>query len=43
MSKRWYVLHVFSGVEKRVQKSLQERITEAGLEAEAFGRILVPS
>lgn len=42
MSKRWYVLHVFSGMEKRVQKSLQERITEAGLDS-YFGRILVPS
>ena len=42
MSKRWYVLHVFSGMEKKVQKSLQERITEADLEG-YFGRILVPS
>ena len=42
MSKRWYILHVFSGMEKRVQKSLQERITEAGLQ-DHFGRILVPS
>lgn len=42
VSKRWYVLHVFSGMEKRVQKSLQERIAEAGLDS-YFGRILVPS
>ena len=42
MSKRWYILHVFSSMEKRVQKSLQERIAEAGLE-DYFGRILVPS
>ena len=41
-NKRWYVLHVFSGMEKRVQKSLEERIAEAALDG-YFGRILVPS
>lgn len=39
---RWYVLHVFSGMEKRVEKTLQERIDESGL-ADHFGRILVPT
>jgi len=42
MSKRWYVVHVFSGMEKNVHKTLLERIERAGL-AHAFGRILVPS
>ncbi|WP_028357420.1 transcription termination/antitermination protein NusG [Brackiella oedipodis] len=42
MSKRWYVVHVFSSMEKRVQKTLQERIEDAGLQ-NYFGRILVPS
>lgn len=42
MSMRWYVVHVFSGMEKKVQSSLQERIERAGLES-SFGRILVPT
>jgi len=42
MSKRWYVVHVYSGMEKSVQKALIERIDRAGLQT-SFGRILVPS
>ncbi|SHI50760.1 transcription termination/antitermination protein NusG [Pollutimonas bauzanensis] len=42
MSKRWYVVHVYSGMEKSVHKALIERIERAGLET-SFGRILVPS
>ncbi|WP_301117309.1 transcription termination/antitermination protein NusG [Pusillimonas sp. (ex Stolz et al. 2005)] len=42
MSKRWYVVHVYSGMEKSVHKALLERIERAGLES-SFGRILVPS
>lgn len=42
MSKRWYVVHVYSGMEKSVRKALQERIERAGLEAD-FGDILVPT
>lgn len=42
MSKRWYVVHVYSGMEKSVKKALQERIDRAGLENE-FGQILVPT
>lgn len=42
MSKRWYVVHVYSGMEKSVHKALLERIERASLEHE-FGRILVPS
>ncbi|WP_459616286.1 transcription termination/antitermination protein NusG [Bordetella sp. 2513F-2] len=42
MSKRWYVVHVYSGMEKSVQKALNERIERAGLQT-SFGRILVPS
>ncbi|MCX7901125.1 MAG: transcription termination/antitermination protein NusG [Burkholderiaceae bacterium] len=40
--KRWYVVHVYSGMEKSVAKALQERIERAGLQA-YFGRILVPT
>ncbi|MBX6317679.1 transcription termination/antitermination protein NusG [Pigmentiphaga sp.] len=42
MSKRWYVVHVYSGMEKSVQKALTERINRAGLQ-DSFGRILVPT
>ncbi len=42
MSKRWYVVHAFSGFEKHVMRSLQERIKLAGME-ELFGEILVPT
>jgi len=42
MSKRWYVIHAFSGFEKQVQRSLLERINRAGME-DMFGEILVPT
>jgi len=42
MSKRWYVVHAFSGFEKQVQRSMMERITRAGME-DMFGEILVPT
>jgi len=42
MSKRWYVVHAFSGFEKQVQRSMAERITRAGME-DMFGEILVPT
>lgn len=42
MSKRWYVVHAFSGFEKQVQRSLTERIERAGME-DQFGEILVPT
>ena len=41
-SKRWFVVHAYSGMEKSVAKALQERVTRAGLQAQ-FGRILVPT
>ena len=40
--RRWYVVHVYSGMEKSVHKALNERIERAGLQT-SFGRILVPS
>ena len=42
MSKRWYVVHVYSGMEKSVHKAMLERIERAGLQA-SFGQVLVPS
>jgi len=41
-SKRWYVVHAYSGMEKAVERNLRERIDRAGMQAK-FGRILVPT
>jgi transcriptional antiterminator NusG len=42
MSKRWYVVHAFSGYEKKVQTALRERIDLAEMQ-DQFGEILVPT
>ncbi|MEC9483235.1 MAG: transcription termination/antitermination protein NusG [Halomonas sp.] len=42
MSKRWYVVHAYSGFEKHVMRSLIERVKMYGME-EQFGEILVPT
>jgi transcriptional antiterminator NusG len=42
VSKRWYVVHVYSGFEKSVQRALNERIQRNAME-DVFGRVLVPS
>ncbi|MDR2637912.1 MAG: transcription termination/antitermination protein NusG [Zoogloeaceae bacterium] len=41
MSKRWYVVHVHSGFEKKVMRSLQENIDRHGMQ-DFFGQIMVP-
>jgi transcriptional antiterminator NusG len=41
MAKRWYVVHVYSGFEKSVQRALTERIERSGMK-DRFGQILVP-
>ena len=41
MSKKWYVVHAYSGFEKTVQRTLTERIARAGMQ-DQFGRVLVP-
>ncbi|WP_154717348.1 transcription termination/antitermination protein NusG [Sterolibacterium denitrificans] len=41
MTKRWYVVHAYSGFEKSVQRALRERVSRAGMQ-EFFGQILVP-
>lgn len=40
--KRWYVVHAYSGFEKRVMSALRERVQTEGL-ADKFGEILVPT
>ena len=40
-TKRWYVVHAYSGMEKSVGRALQERVNRAGMQ-DMFGQILVP-
>ena len=42
MSKKWYVVHAYSGFEKQVQTSLKEYAKRAEME-DLFGEILVPT
>ena len=42
MSKCWYVVHAYSGYEKQVMRSLNDRVKLAGME-DQFGEILVPT
>ncbi len=42
MTKRWYVVHAYSGMEKSVARALQERIERAAMQ-DQFGKILVPT
>ena len=42
MAKRWYVVHAYSGFEKQVKRSLEDRIERAGME-DLFGDVLVPT
>lgn len=42
MSKRWYVIHAYSGFENQVRRSLLERIKLKGME-DKFGEIMVPT
>ena len=42
MAKRWYVLHVYSGFEKKVAESIREKAVKQGLE-EHIDEILVPT
>jgi transcription termination/antitermination protein NusG len=41
MSKKWYVVHAYSGFEKSVQRALADRIQRQGMQ-DKFGQILVP-
>ena len=41
MAKRWYIVHVYSGFEKKVAQTLREKAASQGME-DLFGDILVP-
>lgn len=42
MSKRWYVVHAYSGYEKKVMNALRERISLASMD-DYFDEVLVPT
>ncbi|HYD30568.1 MAG TPA: transcription termination/antitermination NusG family protein, partial [Azospirillaceae bacterium] len=42
MAARWYVVHVYSGFEKKVAQSIKEKAIQKGL-AEKFEEVLVPT
>lgn len=42
MAMRWYVVHAYSGYEKRVQNTLKERIELHDMQ-DQFGEVLVPT
>lgn len=42
MAMRWYVIHVYSGFEKKVAQSIREQAEQKGL-AEMFEQVLVPT
>ncbi|MBU1186474.1 MAG: transcription termination/antitermination protein NusG [Acidobacteria bacterium] len=42
MAKNWYVIHTYSGFEKFVSESIQERASELGIE-DQIGQIIIPT
>lgn len=42
MAMRWYVVHVYSGSEKKVAQSIEEQVRQAGME-DQIEEILVPT
>ena len=42
MALRWYIVHVYSGFEKRVKKALEDRIA-ASPHKQCFGEVVVPT
>jgi transcription termination/antitermination protein NusG len=42
MASRWYVIHVYSGFEKKVAQAIREQAEQKGL-AERFEQVLVPT
>jgi transcriptional antiterminator NusG len=42
MAKRWYVVHVYSGFERKIAQQIKEQAEQKGL-ADHFDEVLVPS
>jgi len=41
-TKNWYIVHTYSGFEKKVAESLQERVKAYGLQTD-IGEVLIPT
>ena len=42
MAKSWYIIHTYSGFEKKVAETLKSRVEAAGLQ-EHFGDVMIPT
>jgi transcriptional antiterminator NusG len=42
MAKQWYIIHTYSGFERKVKESLESRVKAFGLE-DKIGQILIPT
>src|SRR5258708_12896898 len=42
MAKQWYIIHTYSGFEKKVKESLESRVAAFGLQ-EKIGRMMIPT
>lgn len=42
MAKNWYIIHSYSGFERKVAETLKSRVEAAGLQNQ-FGQILIPT
>jgi len=42
MAKQWYIIHTYSGLEKKVKESLESRVAAFGLE-DKIGRMMIPT
>ncbi|MGH8161647.1 MAG: transcription termination/antitermination protein NusG [Gammaproteobacteria bacterium] len=42
MAMNWYVVHAYSGFERKVKQALKDRVANAGMQ-ESFGEVLVPT
>ena len=42
MTKQWFIVHTYSGFEKKVKQSLEQRVKAYGLSDE-FGEVLIPT
>ena len=42
MTKQWYIIHTYSGFEKKVKESLEGRVAAFGL-TDRIGRVMIPT
>ena len=42
MEKQWYIIHTYSGFEKKVKESLESRVAACGLQ-DKIGRMMIPT